>query len=125
MNCVLCAQRHRERAVESGHVCPACRQGLRRDVESITDLVAIAATAPDVLASRSGAGGSRPHPGSRPPVDLGHIDPELALVRLDRDDPSSAVPVLVMLEDWERIIREERGLAPYGIASSHRNGGTT
>jgi hypothetical protein len=41
-------------------------------------------------------------------------------VRLIPEDPSSDVPLLVLLEDWERIIREDRGLAPYGMASEAR-----
>lgn len=120
MKCVLCAARKREREVVDGHVCPACRNRLRADLAQILDLVAIASTAPDPLASRTTGSGSRPHPGSRPPLDVARLDPELVLVRLDPTDRSSAVPLLVMLEDWERLIREERGYAPYGVASELR-----
>ena len=120
MNCVLCARKHRTRPVENGHVCQVCRNTLRVDLSQIPELVAIAATMPDPLASRPGSEGGRPHPGSRPPVEVARIDPELVLVRLDRDDPSSAVPLLVMLEDWERLVREERGLSPYGPVSAFR-----
>jgi hypothetical protein len=48
------------------------------------------------------------------------IDPELVLIRIISHDPSSEVPMLVLLEDWERVIREDRGLAPYGLASEAR-----
>ena len=120
MNCVLCASRNRTREVENGHVCPACRNHLRTDLAQIVDLVAIAAVMPDPFASHASSSGSRPHPGSRPPLRVEHVDPELALVRLDKDDPSSAVPLLVMLEDWCRIIRDERGYVSYGIATEGR-----
>lgn len=122
MKCVLCAARRppRERDVEDGHVCRACRTGLRTDLGQILALVALAAVMPDPFASRTTGAGARPHPGSRPPLEVARLDPELVLVRLERDDPSSAVPLLVMLEDWERLIREERGFPPYGVASELR-----
>jgi hypothetical protein len=65
-------------------------------------------------------GSGRSVPGSRPPLVVEALDPELASVRLIPEDPSSDVPMLVLLEDWERIIREDRGLAPYGVASEAR-----
>lgn len=120
MNCVLCATRGRERDVEDGHVCRACRTALRADLGQILELVALAGTMPDPFASRITSTGGRPHPGSRPPLEVARLDPELVLVRLERNDPTSAVPLLVMLEDWERIIREERGFAAYGVASALR-----
>ena len=120
VNCVLCAQRNRTRELTEGHVCPACRNGLRVDLGQILDLVALAATMPDPFASRTSTGGGRPHPGSRPPIDLSHVGPHLALIRLERDDPSSDTPLLVVLEDWCRIVREDRGLAPYGPATAAR-----
>lgn len=121
MNCVLCATRGRERDVEDGHVCRACRTALRADLGQILELVATAGTMPDPFASRITSTGGRPHPGSRPPLEVARLDPELVLVRLERNDPTSAVPLLVMLEDWERLIREERGFAPYGVASELRS----
>lgn len=122
MKCVLCATRRppRERDVEDGHVCRACRNGLRTDLGQIVELVAVASVGDDPLASHASGAGARPHPRSRPPLEVASLDPWLALVRLDRNDPSSTVPLLVMLEDWERLIREERGFAPYGIASELR-----
>lgn len=123
MNCVLCARRNppRKRELETGHVCPSCRNALRVDLGQILDLVALAATMPDPFASKVSAGGGRPHPASRPPLEVARIDPELILVRLDPHDPSTAVPLLVMLEEWERLIRDERGYARYGLASSLRS----
>jgi hypothetical protein len=120
VKCVLCARRNRTRELETGHVCPQCRNGLRVDLGQILDLVTIAATMPDPFASRASSGGGRPHLASRPPLEVARIDPELILVRLDLADTSSTVPLLAMLESWERAVREDRGFAPYGIASSLR-----
>lgn len=121
VNCVLCAARGRLRELEDGHVCPQCRNGLRVDLGQILDLVALAATMPDPFASRPSTGTSRPHPASRPPLEVARIDPELILVRLEASDPSSAVPLLELVESWERMVREERGYAPYGPASALRS----
>jgi hypothetical protein len=66
--------------------------------------------------------GSRSVPGSRPPLDVSALDPELTLV------PSSSLPradwptVLSLLESWARMVREERNLAPYGPATAHLYG---
>ena len=117
--CVLCAARNpsRDRQLEHGHVCQPCRNGLRTDLGQILDLVAIAATMPDPLAARANAQSSRPHPGSRPPLEVARLDPERILIRVEPSDPSADTALLVLLEDWCRLIREERGFAPYGIAT--------
>jgi hypothetical protein len=117
VNCVLCAQHGRERALETGHVCPACRHALNVDLGQLVDAAAIAGIIPDPRASKTGTEGSRPAPASRPPLDLAHIDPELVLVDAVPGDRSSAEPLLVLLESWCRVIREDRGLAPYGLAT--------
>ena len=110
--CVLCTA-----ALDVGHVCQRCAQRIARDLDAILALAAEAAAHMD-RPSKPGAG--RSVPGARPPLVLDALDPELASIRLAQDDPSSEVPLLVVLEDWERIIREDRGLAPYGIASEAR-----
>lgn len=117
MTCVLCAAKGRVRELETGHVCPACRHALNVDLGQLVDAVAIASRIPDPRASKTGTNGSRPAPASRPPLDLRHVDPELVLVAAVPGDHSSDEPLLVLLESWCRAIREDRGLAPYGIAT--------
>lgn len=111
-NCTLCPTE-----LQHGHICPRCSQLITRDLDAILDLAAQAAAHIN-RASKPGAG--RSVPASKPPLVLDALDPELATIRLIPDDPSSEVPLLAVLEDWERIIREDRGLAPYGVASEAR-----
>lgn len=110
--CVLCTT-----ALDTGHVCHRCRHRIARDLDDIERLTldAHAQTTP-----RQGTGNRRTVPSSRPPLVLDALDPELALVRLLPGDPSSDVPMLEVLESWERAIREDRQLAPYGAASEAR-----
>ena len=118
--CVLCAARRPPRAteLEHGHCCAACADWLAR---ALTDIGHYAAEAAAFI-PRTGSGTtSGPATfGSRPPINVEAIDPELALVELNQGDPSSAVPILDALEMWERAIREDRGFGPYGPASAHR-----
>jgi hypothetical protein len=110
--CVLCT-----RSLHHGHVCGPCGYRIGRDLDAILELTAQAFTQ---IARTGKPGAGRAVPGSRPPLVVDALDPELASVRLIPEDPSSDVPLLVLLEDWERIIREDRGLAPYGVASEAR-----
>lgn len=119
MTCVLCAARGRTRELDTGHVCAACHNGLRADLHAIVDAAAIAARIPDPRASRDTTG-RRGVPGSRPPLDLAHIDPELVAVAAIPGDHSSDEPLLVLLESWVRVVREDRGLVPYGVATEGR-----
>jgi hypothetical protein len=59
-------------------------------------------------------------PGSRPPLVVEALDPELTTVRIINDDPSTELALLEVLESWERVIREDRQMAPYGPASRER-----
>lgn len=111
--CVLCTA-----ALHAGHVCARCAERIRRDLDDILRLTADAHT--QTTPRQGSGGGARTVPASKPPLAVDCLDPELALIRLVPDDPSSEVPLLVLLEDWERIIREDRGLAPYGMASEAR-----
>jgi hypothetical protein len=111
--CVLCTT-----ALDVGHVCARCSERIRRDLDDILHLTAEAHT--QTTPRQGTGGGARSVPASKPPLAVDALDPELCLIRLVPDDASSEVPLLVLLEDWERIIREDRGLAPYGMASEAR-----
>jgi len=110
--CCLCTAQ-----LEHGHLCPRCRHRLARYLDDIERLTLDAYTQTD---PRAGTGGRRTVPASRPPLVLDALDPELTLIRLIPGDESSDVPMLEVLESWERSIREDRGLAPYGAASEAR-----
>lgn len=115
MNCVICA--NRGKAVETdGHCCPGCRNRIDQDLSRILDLAAAAAAWQPPKATSA----ARPTFGSRPPLSLDGIDPELTLIDLIPGDSSSRVPLLDALESWERAIREDRGFMPYGPASALR-----
>ena len=110
--CVVCAARGRERPLDSGLVCPPCAVRL---ADTLDDIAALAESA--TVEPRTGRGTGRTVPGSRPPIDLDGVDPALALVRL-APPPAEPVAMLVVLEGWCRLVREERGLAPYGPATA-------
>ena len=110
--CVLCTAN-----LDHGHICGTCSRRILSDLDRILQLTAEAHTQ-TTPGARGGQG--RSVPASRPPLTVEALDPELAPVRLVADDPSSEVALLVVLEDWERIIREDRGYAPYGMASEAR-----
>jgi hypothetical protein len=119
--CLLCASRGRATPITAdGRLCHGCRLWLGRALEEIVRLAAAAAAylAPGA-ASRAPAAPTR---GSRPPLNIDAVEPELALIELAPGDSSSAVPILEMLEMWERIVRDERGFLPYGPASLARAG---
>ncbi len=116
--CAPCAATGRTAEIESGHCCARCRTRLDDDLR---DILRLAEDAAAWIVPATGAGGSRFVPASRPPLDVDAIDPECALVRLLPGDPSSDQTVLEVLESWERLIRDERGYAPYGPASLARN----
>lgn len=108
--CLLCSV-----SLDRGHICPRCIHGIASDLSDIERLLTMASVEPG-----QGRGQGRTVPGSRPPITVDGVDPELALVRIVPGDPSTDVPLLVVLEDWERIIREDRRLPQYGLASEAR-----
>ena len=116
--CVLCARHGRAVELESGHCCRTCR--VRLD-DALVDIVRLAADAAAWIQPRATGSAGRSVPASRPPLNLDAVDPELTLVRLQADDSTSEEPLLWVLESWERLIRDERHLTPYGPASGHRN----
>ena len=115
--CVLCAGRGRKQRLENGHVCTKCAAWLMRSVAEIARLCADAALS---LEPGSTSGGGSGAFGSKPPLRIDALDPELTMLELNAGDPTSAVTILEALEMWERLVREERGMAPYGPASAHR-----
>jgi hypothetical protein len=112
MKCTLCARRNRVTESES-HVCVPCAGWLQVQVADIARLAADAAAF--VAPGSSTGGGSRPVPGSRPPLRVEALDPELTVI------DGQTLTVLECLELWERMVREMRGLAPYGPASAARS----
>lgn len=116
--CVLCAARDRVRRLDAGHVCPECVAWLTGTLRAVSDLVAQAAVAGD--RQRVGSSTGKPVFGSRPPMDVECLDPDLTLVRVCDAPPYPTL--LEVLEAWERLVREARTLAPYGPASLARGG---
>ena len=118
--CILCAARRpaKRTDLEHGHCCPACADWLK---VTLIDIGRYAADAAACLTRTASGTNSGPAVfGSRPPINVEAISPELALIELNAGDRSSAVPILEALEMWERAIREDRGYGPYGPASADR-----
>ena len=115
--CVLCANRNRRVSLHTGHVCSSCVDRLLVSLRAIPELAEAAAT---MIEPKTGTGSSAPSWESKPPINCDSIEPYLALIELNVGDPSSRVPILEMCEMWERAIREDRDLVPYGPASAHR-----
>lgn len=110
--CVLC-----NATLEHGHCCQPCQTGITR---TLADIERLAHEAAVTTMPASGRGSGRPTPASRPPLTVDALDPALATVQLIEGDQSSATPILVLLEDWERVIRDDRNMAPYGPVSAQR-----
>jgi len=115
--CVLCAARGRQTRLEVGHVCIGCQSALLGALRAIPALAEQAAT---MIEPKPGSGSSAPSWESKPPINCDAVEPYLALMELNVGDPSSRVTILDCLEMWERAIREDRELIPYGPASAHR-----
>lgn len=111
--CAVCAKETRYRV---GRLCAPCFSRLRVSLLSLPQLAGEAGSRLEVTAVGKGSG--RSVPGSRPPLNLDAIDPALALIELAPGDRSSAVPILEALESWERVVRAENSLVPYGVATS-------
>ena len=118
--CVVCARRGRIVRLDTGHVCLACALWVTTTLRQIGQLVDLAAVSVD--RQRTGSGSSKPVFGSRPPLDVECLDPQCVLVR-NRDIPPYPT-LLEVVEEWERMIREDRDLAPYGPATVARGGAT-
>lgn len=111
--CILCAPRGRVKRLESGHCCVECASWLTTQVADIARLAADAAAW--VTPGSSTGGGGHSVPSSRPPLNVDAVDPELTHI-----GPLPSPTVLEVLESWTRMIREMRGMAPYGVATEAR-----
>ena len=87
---------------------------------SLAEIARLCADAAAYVTPGSSIGGSSGAFGSKPPLCVEALDPELTSMELNVGDPSSAVTILEMLEMWERAVREDRGMVRYGAASEMR-----
>ena len=117
--CLVCASHDRHTPIQTGTACTPCAVRLADTLTDIQRLAEAATTEP-----RTSRGTGRNVPSSRPPIDLAGVDPALASVRL-APPPAKPVPLLVVLEGWERLVRQQRHLAPYGPASAARTNAAT
>ncbi|MDI1290001.1 MAG: hypothetical protein PSX37_08660 [bacterium] len=115
--CVTCATRGDETKLKEGLVCDKCRGRIGRNLSDILRLCDRAAE--HVQPGRGSSGGGRGVFESRPPAVLEAIDPELAAVTVFHGEHKRG-SLLELLESWERLIRQERGFAAYGLASDLR-----
>lgn len=115
--CVICARRDRQTRLKFGHVCAACADRLAADLRAIPELAAMAAAA--LQPGQGSTGTTHAAYGSRPPINLDAVDAALCHV------PGHDAPLLVILEEWERMVRQERDYVPYGPASAARNATVT
>lgn len=99
-----CSIRDCRTPLSTGYACPRCAQRIALDLDAILDAYATATDA--LLPGRTGDGRSNER-------SLG--------VRLDALDLLAGNLVLDILESWERYLRAEFDLSPYGPASSVRN----
>lgn len=115
--CVICASHGRQTRLDHGHVCARCATTL---TAALNDIQRLATDAAAWITPGSAQGGhGKPAYGSKPPCNVAALDPENTPV--PRFNGQRHAPtVLEVLEGWEREIREARGYAPYGEASSQR-----
>jgi hypothetical protein len=97
--------------LESGHVCQACLTRIGDELSEILTLAANASVEPI-----SGRGQGRSVPSSKPPINVDGVDPALTTLDLG----CGPTTILGTLEDWCRLVRESRGMGPYGPWSAHR-----
>lgn len=114
--CVLCAARDRQTRLKFGHCCAACADRLLQDIRDIPTLAQMAHAS---LTPGQGSGSMSTVYGPKEPVRLEALDPELTPVVMF-DGEANPETVLQKCESWERLIRDSRGMPPYGPASAHR-----
>lgn len=102
------------------HTCINCAAWLQRQV---AEIITLAADAAAWIAPRTSQGtSSRPNPDSRPPINVSALDPEnttlpCPLCGHTECDHGRNQTILETLESWERMCRQMRHMAPYGIVS--------
>lgn len=99
--CIICQDD--ERTEMRGLCCTTCIEAVRYDLRAIDELTRAAGLS--LSPTRAPGGASSAKPGSRAPVDLGALDDALGF------------HALAVLESWERIIREDYGMARYGTVT--------
>lgn len=111
--CVARRRKHPTKLDDDTRTCRGCRYWLNDTLDTIWTLAANATCEPG--SGRTGTGHTIP--GSRPPIRLDGVDPALTLVDIGQ---GRRLPLLEVLEEWERTIRGLRGFTPYGPASVTR-----
>ncbi len=100
--CVICTRRQ----PHDGWTC--CEPCLGRIDDDLARIVELTRWAAHWLEPRTGHGDTgRSVPGSKPPLDIASLD---AAIGND---------TLPLLESWERLVRENASLTPYGAATAH------
>lgn len=101
MKCVICARRDPR---DGATLCGICTDRIDDNLARIAELTTWASA---WITPRTGhSDGGRSVPGSRPPIDVASLDAALG---------NDALP---LLEAWERMVREQHHLAPYGVATA-------
>jgi hypothetical protein len=122
--CPICARRQ---PADGLVTCAPCLGRIDDDLARIVELTRLAADWVSEKGTSSATGGTRPVPGSRPPLNVNALDACLGLGGgiLDPDPHNGQVddrlPVMETLESWERMTREHYGLGAYGPASLGRS----
>lgn len=110
--CVLCSTEERQTRLQHGHCCAKCADRLRADLRAISDLATMAAAS---LTPRQGTGVMSTAYGSKPPLNVDAVSPELTLV-----GPPPSATVLDVVESWTKMVRESRKMVPYGPWTARR-----
>ena len=110
--CVLCSTEEHQTRLQHGHCCAKCADRLLTDLRAIGELACMAASS---IMPKQGTGVMSTAYGSKPPLNVDALSPELTLV-----GPPPSATVLDVVESWTRMVRESRELAPYGPWSAHR-----
>lgn len=100
--CLICA-RHNRKTTTTGYACPTCTRQLHKTLTRITTLTDAAA---NWTPTPTTGGGNSNKPASRPPLDLTALD------------DAWGHDTLPILEAWQRIIRNDYNLTPYGEATA-------